>query len=257
MARREQSSSNLGVTSEIALAVSTVMNSDAVQKMIKVQASAAAANALQESVTNAKKSLTQHVDGAVIEAIHALKKRAYEGVDTAVAESKSQIQTIAKNKAAEEVQALIANHPIMIGYLQQHDANLAIVLQKQYESTQAALEQKYREHLAKIVQEDQYRVINDALVKELAARYDAAFRKLEADYKVEHERQALATGTAVQGMISKLSEKAKAVESAHSSLTALQARIAEQNVTINKLKWVAWIAIVLGMTSTIAHALRT
>lgn len=245
MAKRDASSSSPGV-SEIVLTVANIMNSDATQKMIKIQASAAASSALRDEVENAGKKLKRHVTEVVEEAEKGLKKRADAAAEKAIADAKPSINTMVKNKAIEEVQALLANHPAMVGYLQQHDASVAAALQQKYEFTIAGLEQKYRDHLDRIIREDQYRIINEALVKELTARYEAAFSQLEAAHKTEHERQALATGVAIQGMINKLSEKATNVEQAHKQLTAVQTRINEQNSEIRILRWLAIAGMLVG-----------
>lgn len=245
MAKREAASSDLTAT-EITLTVAKIMNSDATQKLIKLQASTAANSALRDEVENASKKLKRQVGESVEEAERSLKKCANAAADKAIADAKPQINVMVKNKAAEEVQGLLASHPTMIGYMQQHDANVAAALQQKYEFTIAGLEQKYRDHLDRIIREDQYRIINEALVKELTARYDAAFKQLEAAYKIEHERQALATGTAVQGMINKLSEKASNVEQAHKQLTAVHTRISEQNSEIRILRWLAIAGMIVG-----------
>lgn len=250
MAKRDAASSDL-VATEIALTVANILNSNTTQNFIKLQASTAAISILRDEVENASKKLKSHVADSIEEAEKSLKKRASAATDQAITDAKPLIHTMVKNKAIEEIQVLLANHPAMIGYLQQHDAKVAAALQQKYEHAITGLEQKYRDHLDRIIREDQYRIINEALVKELTARYDAAFRQLEAAYKIEHERQALATGAAVQGMINKLSEKATDVEQAHKQLTSVHTRITQQDREIRTIRWLAIVGVFLASLGAI------
>lgn len=138
---------------------------------------------------------------------------------------------------AGQISSHLSNHPLMLGILQQHSTNMVSLMQKAYDETHAALEQKCREQLERIIREDQYRTINASLIAELKNQYQKEFDALKLANAMEFSRQAGATAKAVKDMMEALDKKATELKAAHDAFRDIQSRLDRQGHYITTITW--------------------
>lgn len=125
-----------------------------------------------------------------------------------------------------EIKSIIAGSETIRGFLQQHEAEMGMKMQKVLSDSKGELEGLYREHLARIIQEDQYRTINAELIKDLDRKYTAQFAEVHAGYDTSFENSTRGWKVTIQKMLDDISSKTQQVTDTHTVVRNMETRIA-------------------------------
>lgn len=124
-----------------------------------------------------------------------------------------------------EARELLANAEVIRGFLQQHEAELSIKSQKILTESKQELEGLYRDHLARIIQEDQYRTINAALIDDLKTKYHNAFGELHCQYNDAFNSSLNTWRNSVQQLLDEIRGQAAAVSNTYKLLMDVQEQV--------------------------------
>lgn len=149
------------------------------------------------------------------------------------------------NHIRAEAKAFIADSETIRGFLQQHDAEVHLKMQKVLSDSKLELEGLYRDHLARIIQEDQYRTINAALVEDLKVKYAGEFAAIGRQYEATFNAMTASWKATIQKMIDDISAKTAQVSNTHAVLQRVDAGLSK---TESYAKWAYGLSILaVGM----------
>lgn len=162
-----------------------------------------------------------------------LRRQLVESASTSLRATIAEAKLNLNDHVRSEIKSFISNSETIRGYLQQHEAEVGLKMQKVLTDSKAELEGLYRDHLARIIQEDQYRTINAALIEELKAKYAQEFSNVRTAHDAMFEKSIQDWKAVIETALNDITARTTQVSNTYELFSRVQERLTYFETTAN------------------------
>jgi hypothetical protein len=166
-------------------------------------------------------------------------------VQAAISAHDADITNKANRAVYDEARKLVSDDTKIKAMIAEHQVDVKREINKVFEDTKAGLEKLYRDHLATIVNEGQYQIVNNALVESLKQRYEREFATLSAT-------QANAFNANTEQMTRTINNALATVNEANTRYTSLLRDVGDlRNSLASQGEWYKWVSVGLAVAMAV------
>lgn len=162
-----------------------------------------------------------------------LRRQLVESASTSLRATIAEAKLNLNDHVRSEIKSFISNSETIRGYLQQHEAEVGLKMQKVLTDSKAELEGLYRDHLARIIQEDQYRTINAALIEDLKAKYAQEFSNVRTAHDAMFEKSIQDWKAVIETALNDITARTTQVSNTYELFSRVQERLTYFETTAN------------------------